>query len=121
MGRPIPELPPLTTTTLPAGRPVINTRTLPARRGTRGARFPLWHGPTAPECRESACPARGGVLIEAALRALVPAHRLERAVAAVPARPPDLDALQRPVGGPHRVPVLHRGREPAPGHAGPAR
>src|SRR5579862_928879 len=67
---------------------------------------------------ESAGSATCGVLVEAALRALVPEHRLERAVEAVPARAPDLDALQRPVGGLHGVAVLDRGREPAPGRAG---
>ena len=51
-------------------------------------------------------------------RARVPDQRLDRAVEAVPARAPDPGALQRPVGGPDRVAVLHRGRKPAPGRAG---
>jgi simple sugar transport system ATP-binding protein len=70
-------------------------------------------------CRVIPRPRGRGVLVEAGLRALVPEHRLKRAVEEVPARAPDLHALQRPVGGPHRVPVLHRGREPAPRGAGP--
>ena len=51
-------------------------------------------------------------------RARVPGQRLDRAVEAVPARAPDPGALQRPVGRPDRVAVLHRGRKPAPGRAG---